>query len=294
MSEGLEKLPIKPKEVQAVETVKEEHVFSYVDLIDSLRNDRKISTTEKLKLAEVGYKILAKDFDEIKEKQEAEESALKESRESLGMIGGVPPSLSLKEHRYRLDDLDRQLMTVGRIRSELRKAVEKSPEQKSEAPDAGTTENISGFGARNISESIKKLTGALRKREGDRLNPLIEKGTLSRISGAAESFDSLAGRKDISGHEIEQAASALTSSLEGFGSIRQADSMREDPENLRRLKFAFGQIKDSIRGFSSQLTGKEGVEESKPALNRLDARIEKLYDFIGQKISLLNRYDRGR
>jgi len=294
MSEGLEKLPIKPKEVQAVETVKEEHVFSYVDLIDSLRNDRKISTTEKLKLAEVGYKILAKDFDEIKEKQEAEESALKESRESLGMIGGVPPSLSLKEYRYRLDDLDRQLMTVGRIRSELRKAVEKSPEQKSEAPDAGTTENISGFGARNISESIKKLTGALRKREGDRLNPLIEKGTLSRISGAAESFDSLAGRKDISGHEIEQAASALTSSLEGFGSIRQADSMREDPENLRRLKFAFGQIKDSIRGFSSQLTGKEGVEESKPALNRLDARIEKLYDFIGQKISLLNRYDRGR
>lgn len=93
-----------------------------------------------------------------------------------------------------------------------------------------------------LINSLRKLVNHLREREDGRLNALVPEGVAGTIMQGTNAIDKLLGEKKMDFAELNKEIMGIVSAMETIGSPHKQGGVREDTENLGRVKIALGQI----------------------------------------------------
>ena len=266
-----------------------EKAESYPELIETLKNDDTIPAEEKVRMAEEAMKSMDIQRTELERKSKAEKQKTRQVREQLGLIGESAATVSTESYGRQIDLLDRQHQEIVRLKKKF-KAEVSTAEAEKVLPQEEELDGKNSFGTEQVSEAVGRLTGALHQRKRDRLDSLLEDTDISRIAGAAEKFDALTAKKDISAEDVQDAASSLTKSLESFGAVKLTGTMNEDAESLRRLKFVFEEISRNAKEMARRVKAKEKLSNAEQSLRKVTEKADSIGDFLSKKIGLLGKY----
>jgi len=262
----------------------------YWDLAQNLENDKSISLEDKVHLADEAIRNINIEMEDVKKKYEAEELAYAKARATLGLSPDEDKAatVSIRAHGNKEEQLYSRRSRLIRLKKQFEEA-QISSDIKSSKQENGV-EQVSDVGAFRMSESIKKLTGALHQRERDSLTPIVDRTDISRITGAAEKFEDLSHKKEINSDELQTAISSLLGSLRNFGSTESGGAMQESTESLGRINFAFDEISTDIKTMSRKIKEDPKLEGVSKSLTQLDKDVDSIKEGLARKISALNRY----
>ncbi|MFA6097139.1 MAG: hypothetical protein WC788_05930 [Candidatus Paceibacterota bacterium] len=133
-------------------------------------------------------------------------------------------------------------------------------------------------GKRNFElliNSLRKLVNYLREREDGKLNAIVPDGVAGTIMQGTNAIDKLLGEDKLDFAELNAGIMKIVSAVETIGSPRRQGGVREDTENLLRIKIALGQIELGCHDVIIR-TAKDGSPEIKTTM----ISIGKLFNIV--------------
>ena len=163
----------------------------------------------------------------------------------------------------------------------------------------GSREMVTVFAkqrAEQVASDTMLLAAKLRERDELGYNPLVSEGGLARVSGAQGRFSEVAGSIEIDAAAIEEAArslrSALQEGIEEASAARQSAAISDDPENVRVIKFRFGQLSESVEALRGGLAKSLELDftSATAELSALNAYLERVDDYLARLAQALEAY----
>ena len=148
----------------------------------------------------------------------------------------------------------------------------------------------------NVEESFSRLSSIFRRREGNQLSPLLERGDVSNISFGARSLAEAvkAGGVDYGG--ISQALGSIRRGLENFGQYRQSGAVREDEDSLGAISASLRETSDAMQRLRGILVESKTPEaqEAAASIGPLSKTLEEVWHQTAKRRELLSRYSGDR
>ncbi len=145
-----------------------------------------------------------------------------------------------------------------------------------------------------VLDATKNLTNIFNKRNGDRLSPLLDDGSLGRLKSAITNIDDLTSQKkvDIDSFDIELAK--IASSINSIGDMPRKLPLKEDVQSLGALIFRLKNLKEeggNLIRFISKFNS-EQTEKTRKNLHNLCDSCDKKWPYIARLRESLDRYSR--
>lgn len=262
--------------------------MSYTEVINLIHRDKDMSVEEKLRLVSDASDRVEAEYTTVKERNAADKAALRETSQKLGIE--YKPSEQMKENAARIEQLGDIGDSLHRIKTRLRKEVDELPIAKPEERIAANPDSKMEMGdSGKVADSLMRISGVLRQRDGDMLTPFMESGDIGRFMSAAQQFQE--GGRSGSMKEIVEGARSLSSCLEQFGKIGSPNEVRESLDSLRALRSAFDGAARDIQDFARTLQGAD-VEAVVSSLFRSVEKIDLITKFLDRKAEILDRVGR--
>jgi hypothetical protein len=164
----------------------------------------------------------------------------------------------------------------GNIDSKRRTVVKESKED-----DSGKDIEEIKPGKRNFElliNSLRKLVNYLREREDGKLNAIVPENVAGTIMQSVNAIDKLLGEDKLDFAELNAEIMKIVSAIETIGSPRRQGGVREDTENLLRVKIALGQIELGCHDVIIRT-----VKDGSPEIQTTMLSVGKLFNIVQAK-----------
>lgn len=143
---------------------------------------------------------------------------------------------------------------------------------------------------KDLEESFMQFARALNAREGENLNPLIDRSHTSSFASHVEILDEVAARRELDTELLREAFSKISASLSRFGDVPRERAVRENPENLKKISFTIDNSMDTLKQLYRTIPEAHDTEEARLAIKNLAGRLERINDFVMRKRSAFERF----
>lgn len=188
----------------------------------------------------------------------------------------------------RIDDIakaqdmakaEKKLRDLGRSQAEIAEGHDK----KTDAVPAIDLERFK-VNAEAIIQEGQRLARALKNREDDRFDPLIEPENLRRFTGLLNGLNEFVSSSKA--EEVQNVLFGIRKVLDTIGHATQPRVFREDADSLQKVSSALKSFGEVIRDSKSPNLG----EDINKALNGINSVVESNWVYIAKKRDLLRRY----
>ncbi len=260
--------------------------------------------------------ILRNEAATLKTSIEDERTKLRAAHEAAGIaFDETADSAAIRHHKQRLTEIEATLRPTQPETSEAAEtaetavkpettqketSVEQAPEvleeaeevfiSKPEAPEKTVEKVYPRF--ETVADDVSRITGVLRRRDGDQLTPFLERNQISSFFAAAQRLQDAQRVLDTNPAEAADAIRTMERALKNFGEVGGGRGVRESSESLRSLALGMNGLADSLTSSKRAVAVREDLEEVRAGLNTLSNRTRSIAEFLGRKSRALREYER--
>ncbi len=186
------------------------------------------------------------------------------------------------------NDLDRQAEEKGEKAGELfdKKQEEKIPTEEAQHKTGEATAIPEMFRVEELTEAGVRLVNAFKRREDERLIPLIEPGEISALMSGFRNLEDGVQSKKID--EVDHALAIIIRALDSIGHAqRHSTQTREDDESLGKVIFLLKNLQDACLSVRSRTADNVALSSK---LQRINAIAQSKWLYVAKKRDLVRAY----